>query len=451
MTHPRMIGPSDGTRGKLEAVSRISALTHGPPETLGPGSKERKSALVNLAHGLGLTVDTSANKPELGAQIAAALDVPWDETCWSAGHTITLTGLNQLLGGAQRSIAGNRSAPSSCCSSPSSRSRASSCPPAASEVVTRISALTQSPPETLGPGSKERKSVLVNLAQGLGLTVDTSANKPDLGAQFAAALDVPWDETCWSAGHTITLAGLNLLLAGAELRIGARGRAEAGLFFAARDEALALVESLALAVPGHMDGRVCVTEMQAAQYTQWAQDEWAAFYFEFVGLPALVNAFGGGPRTFANTRFDYGLGHTWDLKVHMSTSGVVPLNDCSAIDAALAAGTGVGFLVLSGDVEYDDGEFRQWQREFRISHGKKAKERTAPPKYVRRSKPAFRPQMLEAFFIENAKSLAGALESSAVGVMRQGVQTSGRPRPPKYSMDLVRARFGDLLLGQRIL
>jgi len=319
------------------------------------------------------------------------------------------------------------------------------------EAVTRISALTHSPPETLGPGSKERKSALVNLAQGLGLTVDTSANKPELGAQIAAALDVTWDDTCWSAGHTITLTGLNLLLAGAEFQIGARGRAEAGLFFTAHDEAVALLEVLALAVPGHMDGRSCVIEMQAAQYTQWAQDEWAAFHFEFVGLPALVNAFGGGPRTFANTRFDYGLGHTWDLKVHMATSGVAPLNDCAAVDAAITAGTGVGFLVLSGEVEYDDGEFRQWQRDFRASHGKRAKERVAPPKYVRRSKPAFRPQMLEAFFIEDTASLTAAIASGALKIMRQGVQTSGQPRPPKYAMDLVRARLGDLLLGQRIL
>src|ERR1035438_1397328 len=54
-----------------------------------------------------------------------------------------------------------------------------------------------------------------------------------------------------------------------------------------------------------MGGRSCVGRMLEAEYSQWAQDEWAAFFFEFVGLPALVNAFSGGPVVFENTIFDY--------------------------------------------------------------------------------------------------------------------------------------------------
>ena len=86
------------------------------------------------------------------------------------------------------------------------------------------------------------------------------------------------------------------------------------------------------------------------------------------------------------------------------------------------------------------------------SHGKRAKERSAPPKYVRRSKPSFKPLMVEGFFIEDEPGRwRQPCHSGALKVMRQGIQTTGQPRPPKYSMDLVRARFGDLLLGQRIL
>ena len=84
-------------RSKLEAVTRISALTHSPPETLGPGSKERKSVLVNLAVGLDLNVATNATKVDLGADIAAAIGAKWDESCWSAGQTVTLVGLNRIL------------------------------------------------------------------------------------------------------------------------------------------------------------------------------------------------------------------------------------------------------------------------------------------------------------------------------------------------------------------
>ena len=189
--------------------------------------------------------------------------------------------------------------------------------------------------------------------------------------------------------------------------------------------------------------------MRESEYSQWAQDEWAAFYFEFVGLPALINTFGGGPRKYSNTRFDYGLGHPWDLKVHMAAGSTAPLNDCMAIDEALRTGAGVGFLVLTGDVHYDDGEFREWQRDYRSRFGKVAKARVSAPKYVRKSKPAFTPRLLEAFFVPDSNSLQSALADGSLKVMRQGTQTSGAPRPPKYAMDLVKARVnGRLLLGQ---
>ena len=186
---------------------------------------------------------------------------------------------------------------------------------------------------------------------GLGLAVDPKANKPDLGEQICRELGETWDESCWSAGHTITLIGLNRLLEGAERRLASR-RSQPGLFFSAKEEAVALLSALRDALPEHMDGRTCVQQMLEAEYSQWAQDEWAGFYFEFVGLPSLINTFGGGPREFGKTRFDYGLGHTWDLKVHMAASGTAPLNDQDAMLAAVDAG-GVGFLVLTGEVEYD--------------------------------------------------------------------------------------------------
>jgi hypothetical protein len=192
--------------------------------------------------------------------------------------------------------------------------------------------------------------------------------------------------------------------------------------------------------------------MREAEYSQWAQDEWAAFYFEFLGLPALINTFGGGPREYGNTRFDYGLGHPWDLKVHMASASTAPLNDCAAIEKALADGSGVGFLVLTGDVEYDDGEFRAWQRAYRQRFGKVAKQRLAPPKYARKSKPTFSPRLLEAFYIQDAAALREAVEGGVIKVMKQGAQTSGAPRRPKYALELVKARFqGDLLIGQVVL
>ena len=440
-------------RGKLEAVSRLSALTGSPPEALGPGSKERKSALTNLATALNLNVDPTAPKPDLGSQIASELGLRWGEDCWSAGQTITLHGLNRLLQGAESHVSAQRRAPQLELFESVQRVDAAFVPARSKiEAVTRVSALTGSPPETLGPGSKERKSVLVNLAVGLDLSVDQSATKPVLGGSIAAALDVEWDQTCWSTGATVTLEGLNRLLRGAEAALAARGRSQPGLFFSAQEEGRALLSALQELLPVDWDGRDCVQQMREGEYSQWAQDEWAAFFFEFVGLPGLINTFGGGPRTYANTRFDYGLGHTWDLKVHMATTGVAPLNDCAAVDEALAAGGGVGFLVLTGDVGYDEGEFRAWQRHYRARHGKRPRARTTPATYVRKSKPRFTPRMLEAFYLPDSAAKEKALARGALGMMRQGVQTGGQARRPKYSINLVRARMDDdLLLSQIVL
>jgi hypothetical protein len=190
--------------------------------------------------------------------------------------------------------------------------------------------------------------------------------------------------------------------------------------------------------------------MLEAEYSQWAQDEWAGFYFEFVGLPSLINTFGGGPREFGKTRFDYGLGHTWDLKVHMAASGVAPLNDQGSVEAAAAAG-GVGFLVLTGEVEYDKGEFRLWQRDFRAANGKPARERTAPKAYERKSKASFDPFMVEAFYLPDQAAIDAARQGGILKVMKQGRQTSGHARQPKYALDLVKARLSQVLLGQLVL
>ena len=46
----------------------------------------------------------------------------------------------------------------------------------------------------------------------------------------------------------------------------------------------------------------------------------------------------------------------------MAETRVAPLNDQAAIYQCLAAGASVGFLVLTGVVTYDQGEFRTWQK-----------------------------------------------------------------------------------------
>jgi hypothetical protein len=82
---------------KLEAVNRISQLTGSGPEELGPGAKERKRVLVNLAFGLGIRNPNQYSKHDLLKAILAKYGVPFQNSFISRGGTITLDGLNIIL------------------------------------------------------------------------------------------------------------------------------------------------------------------------------------------------------------------------------------------------------------------------------------------------------------------------------------------------------------------
>jgi hypothetical protein len=82
---------------KLEAVNRISNLTGSGPEELGPGAKERKRVLVNLAFGLGIRNPNQHSKHELLKAILSKYGVPFQRSYVSRGGTITLDGLNIIL------------------------------------------------------------------------------------------------------------------------------------------------------------------------------------------------------------------------------------------------------------------------------------------------------------------------------------------------------------------
>ena len=93
-------------RSKIEAVTRIAALTNAPAEWLGPGAKEHKSVFLNLADNLfpGDARIDKRSKTNLGASLAAVLGVPWTDACASTGETIRLVGLNTVLAGAERHL-----------------------------------------------------------------------------------------------------------------------------------------------------------------------------------------------------------------------------------------------------------------------------------------------------------------------------------------------------------
>lgn len=426
--------PADDTfvpaRSKAEAVARLYALAGAAPEPLGPGSTEKKSVLVELVRRFDLPVDVDARKPEVGRQIAESFGVSWTADDWSRGSTITLHGLNALLEAATEH-ATLAARPTGIEAQLAALSGLAGFVPARSklEAVNRISALTRSGPQELGPGSKERKSVLTDLAAGLGLPVNVLASKVDLGAALARGLDVPWTAHSYSRGYTITLIGLNALLAGAERRLGVVGTSLADRLATPADEAELLLAALADAIPTYWDGRTCVLEMLDAEFAAWRQTEWIGWYFEYSGMSALINTFGGAPRRVLNTTFDYALRSTWDLKAHSDgASHDAILNDLDAVDACLADG-GLGFIVLTGRPDFSDAaDFDTWHRSLRGAGP--AHDRS------RRLKSAFTPLRLDAFHLADRAALVEQRARGAFSTMIQGRQPDGSPRKPKLKIRL---------------
>lgn len=312
------------------------------------------------------------------------------------------------------------------------------------EAVARISQLTDSGPETLGPGSKERRSVLENLAKGLGISPENFQSKQDLAAGISKKLGVNWTPRCESVGQTITLIGLNLLLEAGSKHFKSRPQKEVqseGIF----EEVLSIREVLAFATPDFMDGRQCVLEMKEADSDNWRQTEWQGWYFEFKAIPTLINQLGGGPVNIGNTKFDYSLQHPWDLKVH-SIYGINgparPNNSCllndqkSMIEAVKK--TGLGLIILSGVPRYDDETFSEWHKALRGKSGEVRKQ----------LKNAFKPELLEFFFFENLEDLERAIENKVLVTFNQGKQPGGEARAPKFSLQLNKARNNKIKIGE---
>lgn len=308
------------------------------------------------------------------------------------------------------------------------------------EAVARISNLTNSGPETLGPGSKEHKSVLTNLARGLRLPFDEKATKQGLGRHILESLGGSWHEDFESVGQTITLKGLNALLASATHYSEARGTLKRTFEKETLEQEInAMSRIIVENTPLIMDGKSCVEEMYLAEDKNWRQTEWQGFYFEMKVESALTRSIGGGRETFFNTEFDYVRNFIWDLKMHSSTNktgkestGLI-LNDTRAIDRAVEE-RGLGFIILSAVPTYDR-EFTRWHKQFR-GGGDSEPGRTLKSYFVS--------ERLDIFYIPDASRLAKAKENTQLSVMNQGRNSNGKPRPAKYSLDIIKVRETDL-------
>ena len=308
------------------------------------------------------------------------------------------------------------------------------------EVVARISNLTHSGPETLGPGSKEHKSVVLNLARGMGLAVSENETKQGIASRIVQTSGRKWTDDCESVGQTITLVGLNLILQTGFEYFGKLNSYQSPIEMTLDEELKRISEVVMEKTPRLMDGVEAIHEMKEAEFSQWRATEWQGFYFEFKVRPELITRLGGGPKKIGSTSFDYALNRTWDMKVHSTSTRHgkrselnCALNDAESMRIAVAQG-GVGLMILSGEPTYD-WDFTRWHKKFRSGSDEE------PKKALKKS---FKSERMDFFFIPTLSRLEEALESGEFALFKQGKQPTGEARKVKYSLNFNKSLESDL-------
>jgi hypothetical protein len=449
-----------------EAIARFYALTGGAPAEGSPGgSRGVRGALAVLAEAIGLKEDASWTSAMTAERAAQRLDIAW-ESNYVIKTSVSLEGLNALLHGASDAYAAGSLQRVSARSAPGLTGPAwAAFNPARSkiEAVTRMAALTGATREWLGPGSKEHKSVLLNLAANLFPNDDRidTGSKHRLGASLAEVLNAPWSKDFTATGQTIKLTGLNAILAGAERRLGRLGEVVTDALTTPEAEGDALAAALLASLPVHWD---------AKQSVRWLADnglrgsndlEWQGFYGE-ERAKAILNAsftpkVPGPKRSYGSTNFDYGLSWVWDIKVHTSlqtigsvtkaASDAMLLNDERAVRDCVDE-QGLGFLVVSGDAVMDyTGEFKTWHDAWKARRSSRA---PAPSNSGNSKvrKAAFNPLHVDAYWVPDSLALGAAILSGELTPRAQGRQAPkvkggvGAPRPPKFEMNTAKASRG---------
>ena len=408
-----------------EASARMFAMT----ATADNGTRGPKRALVALAESLGVEVDLAEVNAVVGGQVARELGAAWREGRDYVDLQVTLSGMNTLLRAASANLARlsgqsrveNQSVAEVLKAFPSFRPARGK-----QEAVNRLCELAGVPHDRLGPGGKEHTVTLRDVARRLAPELlDDQRTKHELAAALCAAFGVPWLASAGSTGASITLEGLNLILAGAERRslVVSAGWASAA------DEGLALVDALRRGLLDYWDGRESVLELRASGSTQWRQMEWAGFYFEAKVREILNKAYPtppvGGPQVkFGSTVFDYASARrVWDAKAHTSMRRMLPqgvpffdsadqvawLNDARAMRECVAT-QGLGFLVMEGESSFDaSGEFKDWHKALGAEAGRAVREYKASTGRSRPRKAAFTPLDLRAIWIENTDALLAGI------------------------------------------
>jgi len=206
-----------------------------------------------------------------------------------------------------------------------------------------------------------------------------------------------------------------------------------------KDEAIKILKIIEQYFPKRFHGTESV-EWLHQHSSQGRQDEWAAFFFEEYSFPLLTNFLGGwkGPRITRDKRFDYQREFVWDLKLESNydkndkPSDWIILNDKNATDRIIKLEAGIGFIIAKVNFKFDKtGNFRKWRHGFE----KKLKKKTGPGKSRVLKESGVVTELL-AIIIKDEKILEIGVKEGWIGLFKQGRNSDGSPRPPKYMISV---------------
>ena len=191
-------------------------------------------------------------------------------------------------------------------------------------------------------------------------------------------------------------------------------------------------KSLLDGLPTAWEGKSCVMELKAANYN-WRQMEWWAFYFEHLCRERMKGVFSIPGERFGTVSFDIKGFVNWDLKAKAikSDDHRCILNDCNAINASIDKYGEHGVLIALCDVEYNDVNrtFQNWHTQLKGGMSRYEMERRVRTEVSRYRKT--RADLAELLFLRFDRDSLSRLDC-----MKQGRNSNGAPRPPKYMLDL---------------
>ena len=170
-----------------------------------------------------------------------------------------------------------------------------------------------------------------------------------------------------------------------------------------------IYKKLKAGLPDVWDGRESILFMKNNNCTQWRQMEWPGFYFQFMcetilGKDGYMDI--PGPK-YGNVEFDGFRSIPWDFKAHSidvskGDDGKVPTNGYNESLCAINDYGTIGFIIITGECDYDDEEqsFKKWHDRLKGGISKYEQERIRRSARSRRRKVNFVPKELIFVFVD---------------------------------------------------